>query len=76
MKTDRGKQEYRIYYLKDRTSPHRANLDNDYARIQTMALTQKKEKAVNTWVSEKLPGTYIRIENEYKNCEFTRKWVH
>lgn len=75
MKTDRGKQEYRIYYLKDRTSPHRANLENDYARIQTMALNQKKEKAVNVWVSEKLPGTYIRINDQYRNCEFTRKWI-
>ena len=75
MKTDRGKQEYRIYYLKDRTSPHRANLENDYARIQTMALNQKKEKTVNNWVSEKLPGTYVRIADEYKNCEFTRKWI-
>ncbi|MEI6883143.1 MAG: peptidylprolyl isomerase [Bacteroidota bacterium] len=75
MKTDRGKQEYRIYYLKDRTSPHRANLENDYARIQTMALNQKKEKTVNNWVGEKLPGTYVRIDDEYKNCEFTRKWI-
>ncbi|MCX6283982.1 MAG: peptidylprolyl isomerase [Bacteroidetes bacterium] len=76
MKTERGKQEYRMYYLKDRTSPHRANLENDYARIQQMALSQKKEKNINQWVSQKLPGTYIKISEQYSNCEFTRKWIH
>jgi peptidyl-prolyl cis-trans isomerase SurA len=74
MKTERGKQEYRIYYLKDRTSPHRANLENDYARIQAMALDKKKDKVINDWVSQKIPGTYIRISEQYSNCEFTRKW--
>ncbi|MCX6286561.1 MAG: peptidylprolyl isomerase [Bacteroidetes bacterium] len=75
MKTDRGKQEYRIYYLKDRTSPHRANLENDYARIQQMTLNQKKDKVINVWINQKLPGTYIKISEQYYNCEFTRKWI-
>ncbi len=76
MKTERGKQEYRIYYLKDRTSPHRANLENDYARIQALALDKKKDKVINDWVSQKIPGTYIRIAEQYQKCEFTRKWIH
>lgn len=76
MKTDRGKQEYRVYYLKDRTSPHRANLENDYARIQVMALSQKKAKMINAWVDQRIAGTYVMISDEYKNCEFTRKWIH
>ncbi|MEI6888144.1 MAG: peptidylprolyl isomerase [Bacteroidales bacterium] len=76
MKTDRGKQEYRIYYLKDRTNPHRANIESDYSRIQLMALSQKKEKVINEWVNLKMIGSYIRISEQYKNCEFTRKWIH
>jgi len=76
MKTERGKQEYRIYYLKDRTNPHRANIENDYARIQQMALDKKKDKVINNWVIQKMPGTYIRISDQYVNCEFTRKWIH
>ena len=76
MKTDRGKQEYRIYYLKDRTNPHRANLESDYSRIQIVALGQKKEKVINEWVTQKITGTYIHISDQYKNCEFTRKWIH
>jgi len=76
MKTDRGKQEYRLYYLKDRTSPHRANLEFDYARIQQIALDKKKDKVINDWVSQKIPGTFIRISDQYLTCEFTRKWRH
>ena len=75
MKTERGKQEYRIYYLKDRTNPHRANLENDYARIQQIALDKKKDKVISDWVSLKMTGTYINISDQYKNCEFTRKWI-
>ena len=67
MKTERGKQEYRIYYLKDRTNPHRANIENDYARIQQMALDKKKDKVINNWVIQKMPGTYIRISDKYVN---------
>ncbi len=76
MKTERGKQEYRIYYLKDKTTAHRANLENDYTRIQVIALDKKKQKVVNDWVSQKVPGTYIKIAEQYQKCEFTRKWIH
>jgi peptidyl-prolyl cis-trans isomerase SurA len=75
MKTERGKQEYRIYYLKDRTNPHRANLDYDYARIQEMALDKKREKVLNQWVDTKLATTFISISDQYRNCDFKRKWV-
>jgi peptidyl-prolyl cis-trans isomerase SurA len=76
MKTERGKQEYRIYYLKDRTNPHRANLEEDYARIQQVALDKKREKALDEWVSTKLATTFVSISEQYRNCDFKRKWIH
>jgi peptidyl-prolyl cis-trans isomerase SurA len=75
MKTDRGKQEYRIYYLKLRTNPHRANLEDDYARIQDLAMDKKREKVLNDWINTRLATTYISICDQYRNCEFKRKWV-
>ncbi len=75
-RTPSSKKQYRIYYLKDRTNPHRANIESDYSRIQLMALSQKKEKVINEWVNLKMIGSYIRISEQYKNCEFTRKWIH
>lgn len=75
MTTPDGKQAYRIVYLKLRTSPHRANLIDDYQKIQSMALEQKQEEATKKWIKRKLADTYIRIVDDYKNCNFTNNWV-
>lgn len=65
-----GKQAYRILYLKTRTEPHRANLKDDYQRIQDAALEDKKLDAVTKWIDQKLSGTYFRINDEFKSCKF------
>jgi len=75
MKTERGKQEYRIYYLKERTSPHRANLEEDYARIQELALAEKKFKAVSIWIENHLASSYVYISPAYRGCDFEQKWI-
>jgi peptidyl-prolyl cis-trans isomerase SurA len=73
--TDRGKQDYRIYYLKSRTNPHKANLEEDYARIQQLALERKKQELLDEWISGKLTSTYISISPEFSSCPFQRKWI-
>ena len=73
--TERGKQDYRVYYLKSRTNPHKANLADDYARIQEMALEKKKESLVDEWISNKMKTTYVSIIGDYRNCTFQRKWI-
>lgn len=73
-KTDRGKEEYRIYYLKERTNPHKANLELDYARIQQWAMEKKKSKIIDDWIRKKTTRTYVKIMDPYKNCGFQRNW--
>jgi len=73
--TDRGKQDYRIYYLKSRTNPHKANLEEDYARIQLIALESKKMNIINEWITNKLNTTYVAIMDDFRNCTFQRKWI-
>jgi peptidyl-prolyl cis-trans isomerase SurA len=75
LSADRGKQDYRIYYLKSRTNPHKANLEEDYARIQLIALEQKKQDILDAWISTKVNSTYIAIMDDYRNCPFQRKWT-
>jgi len=74
-KTERGKEEYRLYYLKTRTVPHKANLEDDYAKIHQMALDEKKMDAMNDWIKERIVKTYINIDEEYRKCTFQREWV-
>jgi peptidyl-prolyl cis-trans isomerase SurA len=74
-KMDDGKDAYRILYLKSRTEPHRANLKEDYDKIQSWALEDKKGKVMNEWISEKIESTYIKINGDLGKCEFTNDWV-
>ncbi len=74
-KTDRGKEQYRLYYLKTRTVPHKANLEDDYAKIHQMALEEKKMVAMNDWIKERIVKTYISIDEGYRKCTFQREWI-
>jgi peptidyl-prolyl cis-trans isomerase SurA len=63
-----------LYYLKTRTEPHRANLKEDYSRIQEWALGEKQNKAIDKWISQKIGSTYFRINESYKDCSFRHTW--
>lgn len=76
MATRDGKQAYRIVYLKARTLPHRANLTDDYQRLQAMALAKKKQDIVNNWIKRKIQSSYINIADDFKTCVFSNKWIN
>ncbi len=76
MKTDDGQEAYRLLYLKTRTQPHKANLKDDYDRIQAAALEDKKRKVIGDWINNKLKNTYIRISEDYKDCDFQYNWFN
>jgi peptidyl-prolyl cis-trans isomerase SurA len=72
---ERGKVQFRLYYLKKRTQPHTADLGQDYAQVQQWALERKKMEAIIKWIAEKAESTYIYISEPYTNCEFERPWI-
>ncbi|MGC8864371.1 MAG: peptidylprolyl isomerase [Bacteroidales bacterium] len=74
-KTDEGKDAYRLLFLKERSRPHKANLKDDYDKIQNWALESKKEKTLQKWVTERIGKTYIRISPEYLSCKFRHNWL-
>lgn len=74
METEDGRQAYRLLFLKKRTLPHRANLQEDYSKIQEWALEEKKADAFQTWVEKKATKTYVRINDKYRECEFEFDW--
>ena len=61
----------------DRSKPHVANLKDDYQLIQMAALNEKKQKAIDAWVRDKISGAFIRIfDQDYiSTCEFNYPWV-
>jgi peptidyl-prolyl cis-trans isomerase SurA len=63
-----GDKAARIVYMKSITTPHKANLRDDYNRIQEAALNQKKAQRMEKWLAEKLPSFYLKIDPVYTNC--------
>ncbi len=71
----RGDKSCRIVYMKNITKPHKANLIDDYARIQDIALQQKKSKKLLDWVAEKSPTYYVKIASEFATCKQLDNYV-
>lgn len=69
------KQGVRIVRLMKRTSPHKANLKDDYALIKGAAESNKKQQIVNEWIQAKIKNAYIRVDEAYQTCEFTNPWI-
>ncbi len=72
----RGDKSCRIVYLKSMTEPHKANMKDDYGKIQEVALQQKKSKKMDEWIAEKAPSYYVKIDPEYASCEELQNWVN
>jgi peptidyl-prolyl cis-trans isomerase SurA len=69
-----GEQFVRIIYLKNRVEPHRANLKDDYAKIQQVALAEKQNIYLQEWMIEKIPTFYTELDIDYKECNSLSKW--
>jgi peptidyl-prolyl cis-trans isomerase SurA len=66
---------YRLLMLQSKTAPHKANLKQDYNKIQLATLEQKKNIYIIKWVTEKAKDTYINISPLYDTCPNLDKWV-
>ncbi|OFY74404.1 MAG: hypothetical protein A2265_03725 [Bacteroidetes bacterium RIFOXYA12_FULL_33_9] len=65
-----GKSVYKIVKLKSKSIPHKANLTDDYQRIQDLAMENKKQDIINKWTLKQRASTYIQIDKSYINCNF------
>jgi len=75
MQTDDGEDAFRLLYLRTRTLPHRANMEEDYNRIQFWAMGDKKSRSYKEWAQKKVRKTYIKIIDKYRNsCTFDNDW--
>ena len=54
--------------LNKKIPAHKTNLTDDYDRIYNAALQNAKSKKIYDWCSRMVRTTYIRIDDEYKDC--------
>ncbi len=63
-----GETYYRIVQLQSKTRPHKANLKEDYSKVQELAKQGKKNEYFANWVTEKLKETYIEVDSRMSTC--------
>src|SRR5688500_2974958 len=73
-RTQLGDYIYKIVQLQGRSSPHQANLQQDYSRIQQAARENKRNQAFSDWIDKRIDDTYIVIDPRYKNCPNITRW--
>lgn len=69
-----GEKMYKVMLVKQRTDTHKADIIDDYVRMQQFTLEKKKEEALDKWSSEKIQNTYIKLSADYKKCNFKKDW--
>ncbi len=69
-----GDRLVRIVYLKNRTEPHKANLKEDYSKIQQAAFAEKQTSFLLKWLDSRIPTFYIKIDEEFNDCPNIAKW--
>lgn len=74
LKTDENKDAYRLMTVVKRNPSHKANLKDDYDRIFNAALENVKQEKIFEWAQKTIKNTYIKIDDEFKDCSFKLKW--
>lgn len=65
-----------IVKLTERIPAHRATLSEDYQTIKGMYENSAKQKMVKDWLSKKIRDTYVKIEDNWADCEFQHpEWI-
>jgi peptidyl-prolyl cis-trans isomerase SurA len=70
-----GKKDFKIMIVTNRIDSHTADYAKDYIKIKDLALKDKQIKAIGKWFDTKIKDTYIKIVDEYKDCNFTSNWL-
>ena len=72
----KGKTVCAIARLKNRTLTHRANITEDFQVMKEVVEGKKGEEAILKWIHEKQMSTYIRINPDWRDCEFEYEgWI-
>ena len=70
MLNKRGMTICAIARLKNRTTTHRASITEDFQVLNNVVKQKKGEEAIRKWIKEKQQSTYIRINPDWRNCDF------
>lgn len=70
-RTDELKDAVRVLYFKSKLPPHQANLKDDWHRLQSAAMAEKKDKMLGKWFKKARTDVFVSIDPVYKGCKIT-----
>lgn len=65
-----GKEVCAIVKLKSRINGHKATITDDYQSLKEIVMDKRREEMLEKWIVEKQKHTYVRINDNWKNCSF------
>lgn len=67
--------KFKLITVTDRIDEHKADFARDYLKIKELAEQDKQFKAIEKWQNEKISDTYIKINGDYRSCDFNANWI-
>lgn len=67
-RTDQQKDAVRIFYYKSRIPPHQASLKDDWNKIESFTLNEKKNRILYKWFEKARQDVFINIDPTYDYC--------
>lgn len=62
--------------LSARIDGHKANLGDDYQLIKDMYEESQRNRILKDWLQKKIDDTYVRIDANWRNCDFQHQgWI-
>lgn len=76
MINEKDKTVCAIVKLKNRTEGHKATITEDFQVMKEVVLNKRREETLHNWVVSKIKATYVRINPEYRDCEYEYEgWI-
>ena len=66
---------YKLMMVTNRIPSHAVDYSKDYLKIKEFALRDKQIKEIAKWTNAKIKDTYVKINGEYRNCDFVNNWL-
>ncbi|MEZ7867176.1 MAG: peptidylprolyl isomerase [Paludibacteraceae bacterium] len=66
-----GNEVIAVVKMKSKIPTHKANVKEDYQMLKSFLEEKKKSEFLQEWVAKKQKETYISIDPEYRDCNFT-----
>ena len=70
MINSQGKEVCAVVKLKARIKGHKASMAEDFQVLRDVVMAKKQEEIITNWILDKQKTTYIRINEDWRDCKF------